>query len=420
MQKLVKIGMMVAGVAALAVTIAFSFFAPGLAIVSGIVSAIMAVLWADYQRRSVWEKGASKDIDVLKKAMRNVSASVQDNRADIERLKTSARSSKVVQPKVRARAEEVVAEVLKVKPESQPKPRVVSSAPLKPEVREDHPPVFAEILKKVQRRKKVRPPRPVRAGRQDIGALVERSLKAKKVVMFVQPIVTLPKGKARFYEVFARLEGVEGLSVPANDYMSYARQNNVMSKIDGLLLMRSLRVIERSAHVKKATPFFVNVSAATLKDAAFMGQLLAFLKKKANKRLRERLIFEMSQEDYEGLPPVMVELMRGLGQLGCAFSLDHVSGFDLDVELMVKHRVRSIKVAAPLLIKEVSTTAGLMTMQKVIRQLEGNGIAVIVDRVESQAQLDALEVLGLSYAQGYLFGRPAPQAAYARKAKKAA
>ena len=43
MQKLVKIGIMAAGFTALAVTIAFSFFAPGLAIVSGVVTALMVV-----------------------------------------------------------------------------------------------------------------------------------------------------------------------------------------------------------------------------------------------------------------------------------------------------------------------------------------------------------------------------------------
>ena len=458
MQKLVKIGIMAAGFTALAVTIAFSFFAPGLAIVSGVVTALMVVLWADYQRRSVWEKVASKDIDVLKKAVRSVSGSVQDNRADIERLKRTvgrggaARVAEKAQGIEAVRAEEVAATVLKSGVLQREAAQMSREVPVSKERGSTPAPSFAEALKAfgtsaveddiIEARMKTRParvlkpkpqskpkprsqPKPKsvrrRAARRakvsDIGALVARSLKQKKIAMFVQPVVTLPQGKTRFYELFARLEGASGVSVAANDYMGYARKNKVMSKIDGLLLMRSLKVIQGSRHVKKATPFFVNVSSATLKDAGFMGQLIAFLKDKKNKNLRERLIFEMSQEDYQSLPQMMVELMRGLGQLGCAFSLDHVTGFDLDVELMIKHRVRSIKIAAPRLIDEISMPVGLVTMQKFIRRMEGNGIAVIADRVETKAQLKALEALGLSYAQGYLFGRPAPQANYARKAK---
>lgn len=423
MRKAIKIGMVVAGFFALAVTIAFSFFAPGLAIMSGVLTVALAVVWADYQRRSVWEGKASKDIDILKMAMRRVSAEVGDVRGEVDGLKRVVRSkgSRVERTAEAVRTEKVAAAVLrqdqpvvkKDKVEKSDFAKVLKAAEGKPVVAQSRPkskPHRSKVRRPmVKRRKRVKP--------SDIGVVVSESLKAKRVEMFVQPVVSLPAQKTRFYELYARLKGAGDVAVPANDYMGYARKNNVMAQIDGLLLMRSLKVIQASAHVKKATPFFVNVSSATLSDAAFMGRLLAFLKDKKNKALRERLIFEMSQKNYQDLPPVMIELMRGLGQLGCAFSLDQVVDFDLDVALLVRHKVRSVKIAAPLLIKEVGTYHGLTAMQKFVRRVEGNGISVIVDKVETKGQMRALKELGLSYGQGHLFGRPAPQASYARKSK---
>ena len=416
MRKAIKIGVAVAGFFAFAMTIAFSFFAPGLAIISGILTVALVVVWADYQRRQGWEAKASKDINILKTAMRRVSAEVGDVRGEMDGLKRAVRSkgSPVGRMAESVRAEKVAAAVLR---EDQPVvkrkevkksdfAKVLKAAEGRPVVAVAVP-QRSKVKRSVKRRKRVKP--------ADIGALVSECLKAKRVEMFVQPVVSLPTQKTRFYELYARLKGAGGVAVPANDYMGYARANNVMTQIDGLLLMRSLKVIEQSRHVKKATPFFVNVSSVTLKDAAFMGQLLMFLKDKSNRNLRERLIFEMSQEDYNDLPPVMIELMRGLGQLGCAFSLDQVMDFDLDMALLVRHKVRSVKIAAPLLIKEIGTYHGLITMQKFVRRVEGNGISVIVDKVEKKAEIRDLKELGLSYGQGYLFGRPAPQASYARK-----
>ena len=382
MRKSVRVIAFAAGVCALVMTLGLSFIAPGLAIVSGMITGLGALVWADYQRRGTWEKGASKDVDVLKQAMADVSSRVEEHHVQINLLKELAQRKVKSQSKVKVQA----------------KARTQAKIVQKPKVRP------------------VRQPQPVVL---DIAGLVSDSLKRKQVGMFVQPVVTLPQRKTRFYELFARLEGAGGLSVPANDYMGYARSQNVMTRIDGLLLMRSLQVIEGSSHVKKATPFFANVSLQTLQDKAFMGRLLAFLKKHKKDQLPARLIFELRQDDYADMSPVMIELMRGLGQLGCAFSLDHVTHFDLDVALLVKHRVRSVKISAARLIEETNSYVGLLTMQKFIRQLEGNGVAVIADKVETQQQLIALENLNLSYGQGYLFGRPAPQTFYARKKKAA-
>ena len=162
MRKVVKIGMVVAGFFALAVTIAFSFFAPGLAIISGVLTVALALVWADYQRRSVWEGKASKDIDILKTAMRRVSDDLGGVRGEVDSLKKSVRSQRSNGTKRTAdsvRAEKVAAAVLR---QDQPEKKVVRKTKAEAKVKKRQQPKkkkqdvkatsFSEILRMAEER----------------------------------------------------------------------------------------------------------------------------------------------------------------------------------------------------------------------------------------------------------------------------
>lgn len=243
--------------------------------------------------------------------------------------------------------------------------------------------------------------------------LISHAVKERAIDVFVQPIVRLPQRRVRFYEMYARVRARPGLYVPARRFMKLAIEEKVAGEIDTLLLMECLKTIRSSAHVERAAPLFVNISRSTLRNAAFMKSLLTFLS--GNRHLAPRLVFELPLKDFKSLSAPEREVLRGLGRLGCAMSLDHVESLDMDVGDLQRHHIRFVKISAKTLMPFTRSDKGRADLHKQKRRLESNGISVIAEKIETEN--DVLELLDfdISYGQGHLFGRPDLEAAYRKK-----
>lgn len=248
--------------------------------------------------------------------------------------------------------------------------------------------------------------------------LVHNAVRNKRIDVFVQPVVRLPQRKTRFYELFARIRAKPGVYLPAARYMPMAYKESLMNEIDHLLLMQCLKIVKSTQHVDRAAPFFLNITTATLANVAFMKQLLNFLA--ANRTLAPRLIFEIRQKDYAKMNPRILEILHGLGKLGCSLSMDHVESLDFDLKFMQMLKVRFVKINAKTLIEKTRSDKEFLTVMKAKKQLEGNGIGFIVEKVENEYALKELLDYDINYGQGFLFGKPDLQAAYKQRAAGAA
>ncbi len=247
--------------------------------------------------------------------------------------------------------------------------------------------------------------------------IVEDALQNERVEMFLQPIVRLPQRKVRFYELYARLRARPGLYVSASRYLPIAHKQESVSHIDRMLLTECLDILRETAKIERAAPFFINITPGSLKDGAFMKKLLAFLG--TNSDLAARLVFEITQPDFLKMSPGIIEIIKALGQLGCTFSIDNIDDFNFDVGALLKLRVRFVKISAQALANRARNERQLAEIMKVKRVLEGNGIAVIAEKIETERMVKDLLDFDINYGQGYLFGKPDVQGAYAEKSAAA-
>ncbi|HBR69598.1 MAG TPA: hypothetical protein DEA55_09510 [Rhodospirillaceae bacterium] len=243
--------------------------------------------------------------------------------------------------------------------------------------------------------------------------LVQSAVRDGRVDIFVQPIVRLPQRKTRFYEIYARIGAKPGVYLPATRYMQQAREENLGENIDHLLLVHCLKIIKKSENVKKAAPFFINVTQTTLKNTAYMKELLGFLAR--NRALASRLIFEIPQADFESLSMPVLQIIDGIGKLGCAFSLDHMRQEEPDIALLQKYKIRFVKLDSAWLLREMATDRQFNDMVRMKKKLEANGIGVIAEKIESEHTVKELLDYDINYGQGFLFGKPDLPGAYRRQ-----
>lgn len=247
--------------------------------------------------------------------------------------------------------------------------------------------------------------------------IVREGLKRDRVDLYLQPVVSLPQRKTRFYECFSRIRDEQGRVVLPERYLEIARREGFVGAIDNLLLFRCVQLVRRAQSRNHNVGFFCNISANTLADRAFFSGFVDFLA--SNVELSRNLIFEFSQEDVEAQGPEIDEYISRLGRLGFFFSLDRVRDLaKLDIQGLGRKRFKYIKIdSAQLLDREKASPASDaedgngpaiigVNVAALKRVLDVHGIDLIAEKIESEQDLIELLDYRIDYGQGYLFGEP--------------
>lgn len=245
---------------------------------------------------------------------------------------------------------------------------------------------------------------PVKLNDKEVMNLVQDALRADRIEVFLQPVVSLPQRKLRFYEMFTRIRTPDGQMLTPDRYVHLAAQGGVVSGIDNLQLLRCIQMLRDTERRNSTLRFFCNISSNTLRDTSFMTELVQFLGQ--NAQLAPKLIFELAQQDLATMSVDLVPVLDGLGRLGCRFSMDQVYSMDFPMAALTARKIRTVKIDADVLLEEYKKPNGDMMLRDVKNQLDRSSIDLIASKIETEGQLRELLDLNIDFGQGYLFGEP--------------
>lgn len=265
-------------------------------------------------------------------------------------------------------------------------------------------------------------PAPILAPLEDEEVLdyVRQGLRSDRIDLYLQPIVSLPQRKVRFYECFSRIRVDDASMMLAEQYISIAEKEGLIAAIDNLLLFRCVQLVRKAQSNNHNVGFFCNISPHTLMDRKFFGEFIDFMAD--NTGLARNLFFEFSQADInEKWQDIAGDLER-LAQLGFNFSMDRVEDISLDFEDLARRNIRFVKIDAGTLLArrpddlvarrpgdledeaEAEDVEGLVDALK--QGLNDNNIDLIVEKLEAEEDLLELLDYDIDFGQGYLFGEP--------------
>ena len=179
-------------------------------------------------------------------------------------------------------------------------------------------------------------------------AAVKNAVEESRLDIYLQPMVTLPQRKVRFYEAVTRLRDDKDQVLAADDFISIAEAGGLMGKIDHMVMLRCVQVLRRLMVRNKEVGVFCNVSATTLGNPASFAQCLDFLE--ADRALAPSFVLEFKQSTFRNLGPTEIEHLAALSQRGYRFSIDHVGDLRFEPRELADRGVRFIKVPAALLL----------------------------------------------------------------------
>jgi diguanylate cyclase (GGDEF)-like protein/PAS domain S-box-containing protein len=232
---------------------------------------------------------------------------------------------------------------------------------------------------------------------------IHEALEEDRFVLHAQPIIELATGAVVQQELLLRLRDRDGSLVPPLAFLPTAERCGLIGEIDQWVIKQGAELAARGRLTA------VNLSAASAGNPV----VLELIEHELDRHGTDpgNLVFEITET------AVMQNIDRGrrfaehLVALGCQIALDDFgTGFASFIYLK-RLPVRYLKIDIEFVRGLVHSRQDRSVVSAIVSLADGFGQHTIAEGVEDEETADLLRDLGVTYAQGYLFGRPAPIAA---------
>jgi diguanylate cyclase (GGDEF)-like protein len=239
----------------------------------------------------------------------------------------------------------------------------------------------------------------------DMESDLRRAINAEAFEPFYQPIVQLVSGERVGHEALLRWRHEQrGLLTPG-DFLDVGEESGLIEQVDWLMYAR---VIADMARHPMPGYVAINVSPRHFRAPDFASRLLDLLD--AAQVAPSRLRIEITEVALLDDAPRTSESLNMLREHGVLAQLDDFgTGFSA---LSYLHRfpIASLKIDRSFVsgLDGDVRTESVAVIRAIVALANSLSIEIIAEGVETQRQRERLHDLGCMYAQGYLFGRPAP------------
>jgi cyclic-di-GMP phosphodiesterase TipF (flagellum assembly factor) len=243
-------------------------------------------------------------------------------------------------------------------------------------------------------------------GEQGFLDLIRTAIETNRIDIHLQPVVTLPQRKIRFYETLTRLRTADGETIYPADYIPIAEKTGLMPSLDNQIVLRTMQILRRLTQRTKDVGIFCNISATSLGDGRFFADFIQFLG--ANKQMADDLVFEFTQASLKSLGPMEFEGLRAIQGLGYRFSIDRIQDMRSSFQFLSERGFRYAKISAERLLNGGEALATDIHAADLSSYFSRFGIDLIADHIETEAQVVDVLDFSVKFGQGFLFSPPRP------------
>ena len=219
-----------------------------------------------------------------------------------------------------------------------------------------------------------------------------------------QPIVVLGTGRFHHFEVLARFSGTDS----PGEMIAFAEEIGIIERFDLAVAARAIEVLKQSS-IDKRVSFAVNVSGKSIENGVFAQCLLGLLDE--NRAIASRLAFEITESAQLKDLPSVNKTIQEIRKRGFQCGLDDFGAGSASFQYLQALAVDFVKIDGAYIKRLGQSAKDDALVKGLVRLCDDLGVGTIAEMVETKDQVERLRAMGVRYAQGWHFGKPAPEPA---------
>lgn len=231
---------------------------------------------------------------------------------------------------------------------------------------------------------------------------VRRAMAEGDLDLAFQPIVRLGDGAVMWHEALLRMNGSDGVPLPAANFFADAERAGLATGLDFWTLRRVLTELTLTPTALPGT--IINLSAQTVTAGTFATEVASALREYGVDP--RRLGFEIDETTAVSNLAVTQELLTALRGLGCHTAISRFGSGYCSFMYLRELPVDMVKLDRDLCGQCPSDPASLALVRAMKDFAEALGRAAVAEWVETPGILAAIRAIGIEYGQGFLLGRP--------------
>jgi cyclic-di-GMP phosphodiesterase TipF (flagellum assembly factor) len=233
--------------------------------------------------------------------------------------------------------------------------------------------------------------------------IVRDALRQSRVDLFLQPIVSLPQRKRRFFESFIHMRSADGVLIAPEQCMGLAKEKELGLAIDNMLLFRSIQLLQKAQQHNYSTAFFCNISPNTFSDRNFFSDFIEYLE--SNRKLAPYIVFQLAQTDLAAHAEDKSNDLKRLTDVGYRLCMSQVTDLKFDPKELKAIGFQFVKTRIDRILSANSpySTADIRAIKK---GLDDANVDLIIENVETEQALIEISDFNIDLGQGFLFGEP--------------
>ena len=236
---------------------------------------------------------------------------------------------------------------------------------------------------------------------------IERALTRGEFLLYYQPVVAMDTCEIIGAEGLIRWQDPErGLLSPVR-FIPLAEATGWIGAIGEWVLRRGCDDLRAWQKEGLDLRISINVSASQFNDSDFLVKLHRELESQAISR--DKLTLEVTETTVMHDVQHSAEIMKALTEIGVSLAIDDFGTGYSSLAYMRKLPVRAIKVDRSFVSEIETDPEGLAIVRAVVALARVFGCVTVAEGIETESQYRLLRSIGVTYGQGYWFGRPMPE-----------
>jgi len=228
---------------------------------------------------------------------------------------------------------------------------------------------------------------------------IKDAIENDKIVPLFQPIVDCKTLKTIKYESLMRMVDENGEYIAPVYFLELAKKNKLYSELTKIIINKTFDIFENLDYIVS-----INLSV----DDILNQEIITLITQRLSQSdIGNKIVFEIIEsEGIENFKSV-VEFINEVKPYGCKISIDDFGTGYSNFEYLMKLKVDYIKIDASMIKNiDVNNESKIIT-ETIVDFAKKLNIKTVGEFVYSKEVFETIQAVGVDYAQGYYFGKPA-------------